>query len=201
MNYEDLRKYQRMERNASNLAEVDKEFFTKLSVLIKDHKEKYEQTKSIEDLKTLENIIKIARDIFERREQKILMKALRCVRSNEMEENNIVQSEKITFEDLKKILKQGRVDFERLLVGETVVSFNRNDTEMMLQEKIGKIENSFEETKAEDLNTVLVRIVKNIPKFVSSDLVEYGPYEANEIKKIPKKEAELLSKKNFIEII
>lgn len=70
MNYEDLRKYQRMERNASNLAEVDKEFFTKLSVLIKDHKEKYEQTKSIEDLKTLENIIKIARDIFERREQR-----------------------------------------------------------------------------------------------------------------------------------
>ena len=90
MNYEDLRKYQRMERNAPNLVEIDDKFYSKLLSLIKEHKEKYDKTRAIEDLKTLENILKIARDVFERREQKILLKSLRCTRSNELEENNVV---------------------------------------------------------------------------------------------------------------
>jgi hypothetical protein len=103
--------------------------------------------------------------------------------------------EKEYFGDLKKVVKQNRVEFENLLTGEVTVA---TDTKAILEEKIASVGNG---NAPEDLNTVLVRILKNIPKFVSSDMQEYGPFAANEIKKLPKKEAELLSKKQFVEMI
>ncbi len=197
MNYEDLRKFQRMERNAPHLAELDKNFYSQLIELIKEHKKNYERSKSMDDLKVLENIFKISKDIFERREQKILMKSLRCVKTGETEDDRIIEMEKELFDDLKLALKENRTGFESILTGDTV-PMSAKDTKAMLEQKLESINGN---SIPEDLNTVLVRILKNIPKFVSSDMQEYGPFAVSEMKKLPKKEAELLSKKQFVEII
>ena len=48
---------------------------------------------------------------------------------------------------------------------------------------------------------VLVRILKDVPKFVSPEMKEIGPFEANEIKRLPEKEATFLSDNKFAERI
>lgn len=229
MDYENLRKYQRMERNNSKLTEVDDNFYSDLSLFIDELKRKYEMTNSQQDLKALENTLKVARDIFERREQKILMKALRCIKSDGIEEDNIVQMETQLFKNLKRSLQSNRSIFEGVLLGNSVLKTSRPETEpeKILEEKLEAIDNSVQTStsvtstsaektspepvdtleadgkskEGEDLNNVLVRILKKVPKFVSSDLKEYGPFDTNEIKKLPHHEAELLSKKEFVEII
>lgn len=223
MIYEDLRKYQRMERNNSKLTEVDDNFYSDLSLFIDELKRKYEMTNSQQDLKALENTLRVSRDIFERREQKILMKSLRCIKSDEIAEDNIVQMEDQLFKNLKRALQSNRRIFEGVLVGNSVLKTSNSEPEpeKILEEKIeavseplqtsetpaekpspeSMIETDGKSSKGEDLNNVLVRILKKVPKFVSSNLKEYGPFDTNEIKKLPNNEAELLSKKKFVEII
>ena len=196
MDYETLRKYQRMERNSSNLAEISPSFYSELSSLIREYSSKYETTRSLDDSKSVDNIRKIAQDIFERREQKIILKALRCVRNHELKENNVTENEKALIEGIEASLKENREDFGKILAGETVIA-EKIMTDV-LDEKIEKMQ---ETPSSEGLNMVLVRIIKNIPKFVSSDMTELGPFEANEIKRLPQKEAILLSEKQFAELI
>lgn len=192
MNYEDLRKYQRMERNASSLAELDPKFYTNLNELAKEHKQKYEDTRSIEDAKVLDNIQKIALDIFERREMKILSKALKSARSG-LKEDKLVEIEVDLFDKAVRIVKGNRVQFEKALVGNGFEA----PVKSSLEQKIQSVEK--EMCKSEDLNRVLVRILQNIPKFVSSNGSELGPYESNQIVRLPSKEAQLLVDKSFAE--
>ena len=192
MNYEDLRKYQRMERNASSLAELDPKFYSNLNELIKEYKEKYESTRSIEDAKVLDNIQKIALDIFERREIKILSKAIKSARSG-VKEDKLVEIEIDLFDKTVCLVKENRVYFEKALIG------NGFDTPVKspLEQKINAVEK--EMCKSEDLNRVLVRILQNIPKFVSVDGSELGPFESNQIVRLPLKAAQLLVDKSFAE--
>jgi DNA replication initiation complex subunit (GINS family) len=185
MNYEDLRRFQRMERNSTKLAQIDKDFYLKLSELTR-----YYKTKAHEDSehsKSFENILKVSRDIFERREQKILMKALRFVRSGETEQNALTAEEKKFFDSTVDALKNSRNDFEKALIGEKALLPKIDDIPALLEPETSDI--------------ILVRTVKKLPRFVSFDLKEYGPFDANEVIRLPKKETELLINRKLVEII
>jgi DNA replication initiation complex subunit (GINS family) len=193
--YEDIRRHQRMERNTPNLASVDGEFYTELAEFVQECRGEYSTSSSSEDLRNLENTLKIARDVFERREQKLLMKSLQCVRTGEPADGVLPKRECELLDALMKILRENRQEFERALQGRTEPA-----KQVQHINDIPKINSESTETR-EDLNNVLVRILKKIPKFVSADLKEYGPYDSNEIVKLPLREVELLSSKNFIEVI
>ena len=154
MDYENLRRYQRMERNNSKLTELDDNFYSDLSLFIDELKRKYEMTNSQQDLKALENTLRVSRDIFERREQKILMKSLRCIKSDEIEEDNIVQMEAQLFKNLKRALQSNRSIFEGVLLGNSVLKTSRpepEDSKKILEEKLEAVSNSTQtpETPAE----------------------------------------------------
>jgi len=251
VNYEDLRKIQRVERNVSKVAVLEEDFYDQLRDLFM----KYKNAESEEDRRTFTNISKVAKDIMERREQKILRRALRCVRAKELDSSNLVSHEKHMFEALADALQKNHNEFKNLLLGETYIMKKKEektvktipevsgvsepeesaepvDTETTIieakpvpepekieefkkDEKTGIIE--LPETKAdrperpavseqsagsqEDLNTIVVRILKSVPKFVSSDMKELGPFEENQIVKLPRKEADLLSNRNFAELV
>ena len=194
MNYEDLRRFQRMERNSSKLGDLPRNFYDELSQLLVTQKSKCKEGQA-EEAKIFENMIKTARDIFDRREQKILMKAMRFVRTNETDKDSITDEEKALFERLSEDLKKSRQEFEMLLLG------NGKPKNLEKIQNINDIPSINNGHAGEDLNIVMVRILKKVPKFVSGDLKEYGPFEANSIVKLPKKEADLLSNRNFIEFI
>lgn len=47
----------------------------------------------------------------------------------------------------------------------------------------------------------IIRVIRRIPKFIASDLTEYGGFEPNEVVKMPDREADLLIKKQFATLI
>ncbi len=195
MNYEDLRRFQRMERNSSSLAELSSNFYSELSDLIKGYKRRYAETGSVEDAKVLDNIQKIAVDIFERREMKILTKALKSAR-NGFKEERVVEIEKSFFNEAVKVIKDFRREFDKALVGEFS---SVSSAETVLDEKIPAL--SDEKREAEDLNMVVVRILQNVPAFVSSSGENLGPFESSEVVRLPSNEASLLVEKGFAEIV
>lgn len=188
MNYEDLRRIQRLEKGAA-LAPIEPDFYGKLAEMVKYHKTRAQE--NAEDSKMLENILKISKDIFERREQKTVQKALNYARTGKLDKEPFTPEEKEFFDSLAADFTSARDDFESALSGNAKKEAKRI-------QRIDDIPALFE---TEDLNCVLVRITKKVPKFVSDGLKEHGPYEENEIVKLPKKEAEILSAKNFAEKI
>lgn len=195
MNYEDLRRFQRLERNSSKLGELNKNFYDELCQMLAAQKAKCKESNSAEDTRVFENMVRTARDIFDRREQKITMKAMRFARTNETEKDNLTEEETALFSGLAEDMKKGRQEFEMLLLG------NGRPRNLGKIQNINDLPSINNGDKTEDLNIVMVRILKKVPKFVSGDLKEYGPFEANSIVKLPRKEADLLSNRNFIEFI
>jgi len=186
MDYEELRKFQRMEKNSSSLSDLSNDFYERLAQLIRDKTAEYEETKSVSVLRELENIKKIALDLFERREQKIMLKALHGVRINDFSDSNFPAFEKELFEQIIESLNNKKKEFESIINGEITLK----EKEKIVDEKIkgiGKI--------------VLVRVLKSMPKFIGSHMQELGPFEENEIVKLPEEDAKMLAEKGFAEII
>lgn len=187
MNVEELRTIQRLERNALKLADLPASFYDDLRDLVIGSRAKYESTHSPEDLRALENVVKMSRDVFERREQKLVMKSLRFIRTGE-DDAKLSGFEKPVFGSLVSSMRQFHNDFESILVAEAP--------------KAALVQPAGQQAQAPATNGVtetLIRVLKSIPKFVSADMKEYGPFDANAIIKLPKKEAELLLVRQFAE--
>jgi DNA replication initiation complex subunit (GINS family) len=192
MNYEDLRRIQHAERNAkSSLTEIDANFYNDLANYVAELRGKQAGPDSA---RLFENVLKVSRDIFEHREQKLLQKSLRAVRTGEAAAA-VPMAEAKLLADLESALRQNRTAFDDILLGRAAAQARAPSLD-----DIPKI-NGNGEQKQEDLNSVLVRIIKKVPRFVSSELKEFGPFEVNEITRLPAKEADLLFSRSFIEKI
>ena len=176
VNYEEIRGLQRKEKNAARIVELKDDYYKQLADYVKDGSKKLNPA----ELRTLENVMKIARDLFDSREQKILMKALRTVRTGEYDDHGMTTEERHLYDKAVNSLKEHRKFFDKVLVGE------------YRHENLLKEENN---------NIVLVRILKEIPKFTGSDSKEYGPFALNAIAKLPQKEAQFLSDQNLVEVM
>ena len=208
MSYEDLRKFQRMERADARLASFDKGFYKELSLLIKAQREAAQASVGQADgeARVFENTIKIARDLFERREQKIILKALRAAHSVEpVSAEGMTSEEKKGFERLVGALRSNKQEFEKAVlsgVGRVTAEDLRKIQHVQDIPLISPDSENVESVvSSEDLNMALVRILKKVPKFVSKDLREFGPFESNDVVKLPRKEAELLVSQKFVEFV
>ena len=189
--YEMLYDILRRERTRQEIQKLDNNLFEDINKYI------IEKTKILADLKTkssifaqkeiektdkqLNNIKKIVKEIYDKRESKILQLALSSAKTDKIQDNqSLLPEEKPIFDDLNKILKENR---ERLL-------------NKILEEDIKpKVIRSGQES------IKLVRILNPIPKFIGDDLNEYGPFEEEYIASLPKRIAELLIKNHRAEEI
>ena len=189
--YEMLYDILRRERTRQEIQKLDNNLFEDINKYI------IEKTKILADLKTkssifaqkeiektdkqLNNIKKIVKEIYDKRESKILQLALSSAKTDKIQDNqSLLPEEKPIFDDLNKILKENR---ERLL-------------NKILEEDIKpKVIRSGQES------IKLVRILNPIPKFIGDDLNEYGPFEEEYIASLPIRIAELLIKNHRAEEI
>lgn len=188
--YEILYDILRKERTRQELQKLDINFFNDIKKYIN------EKTFILNDLKTkasifaqkeiektereLINIKKIVKDIYERRESKIMQLALSTVITNRIQDtNNLLPEEKIVFDNLLEFLKSSR---EELL-------------NKLLENKEPKA------IKSEQESLKIVRILQAVPSFIGDDLNEYGPFEEEYIASLPIRIAELLIKNNRAEEI
>ncbi|MFW5902773.1 MAG: hypothetical protein ACOCTT_02720, partial [archaeon] len=114
-------------------------------------------------------------------------------------EYNLTQKERQIYQDLRKALKKGREDLERILEGKG--DTEQEETQAQIKKPSEKKEKQGEkrekETKDEDLNKVMVKILKEVPEFVSDNLQKLGPYKPDTKIKIPKEQAKILSNKGL----
>ena len=213
--YETLFDLLRREKARDELQELDKNFFEDLSKYIDEKKKIFIEQKSKLDLfsstekekteKQLENIRKILKDIYEKREIKIINLAISKSRVPGIIVDTAVflEEEKKFFDQLIEILDNYRIGILfRILEGEPpllkeekagAASDHKDDYK---EQNIGEKE----ETKSESSNKV-VRFKNAVPRFVGAELEEYGPFEQDEIANLPPEIASVLVEKDRAEFI
>jgi DNA replication initiation complex subunit (GINS family) len=204
MNYDDLRRVQRLEKASSKMIDVPANFYFDLENMLKDAEGK---AKSLEGMKNLENLKRAVRDVYERREQKILIRALRAARTGEEETSGMVEREKQIFSDLVSLLakyRKGLVEVEK--EPEKRVQIEEHTTEVKAKDnaKEGKnkqeLEVEAQETEEEPQDLLKARVSKYIPQFITSQ-GKFGPFEAGAVLSLPREVGEVLAKKGYIEVI
>ena len=191
--YETLFELLRLERDRTELQKLSESFFSEVVEYLEDkqkalsEKEMQKELFSYEDKrkseKELENIKRILKELYERREKKIVGLALDKSRRKEMtvDLSLMLPKEKEIFESVRKLLDNYRSEI----------------LENMLSLKVPP-----EEKKAvEEKDSKLIRILQPVPRFVGSDLEIYGPFEEEDIARLPSEVADVLIGKERAEEI
>ncbi len=190
VNYDELRRIFRLEKNTSKLVEVEEDFFNSLNEFIKQEKKDYlASLKSDLDSgkgKNFTNMKKMIEELFLLRQKKLLNRALICSKTGERDESHMAFQEKEIFKKILSILKQYNEITDGIFNGEMP-----QDTK-----KQGK--EAKNETK--DLNNLSVRITSEVPSFVGTDMKEYGPFNKGEKVVLPYNIAKLFISRKLGEI-
>ena len=151
-----------------------------------------------------ENIKKIAREFYDRREKKIVSMALDKSRtkSNLVDTSSLLHEEKVIFESIVGLLDHFRRNIIECVLSEKDPLLNLHEVNISPKKKT-------EEKKDEEFKTAIeiqksmktVRFVNAVPKFVGTELEEYGPFQEEDIAKLPSEIAEVLISKGRAEII
>lgn len=99
--YAYLRKLQNEEKETMVLTELSDNFYTNVDTLVKTKREELKKEHSINNIREFENTIKLLREIFQIRQQKIL---LRTIQSSGEDKDGMTKEEIELFENIKKLM-------------------------------------------------------------------------------------------------
>ncbi|MFH1398546.1 MAG: hypothetical protein ABIG95_00360 [Candidatus Woesearchaeota archaeon] len=192
--YETLFDMLRNEKNHEELQKLESTFFEDLVAYIKDKKnltnkpdkQLFSNLEQEKARKQLENINRLIKELYERREKKIINMALiRSRTTSIIDESALLTQEKELFDAINQALDKGRGRMlVRLLEAELPISEQQKKPEPIVEE-----------------NKVLIRFLQPVPQFVGKNLEVYGPFEEEDLAKIPAELANILLKKGKAEQI
>ena len=193
--YETLYELLRREKSRADIQKLDKEFFNDVIKYIKDKTEILESQKSKENVfaakeierttKQMESISRILKELYEKRETKLIELALLNSRDNGVVDISLLLPEEVRFyESLKDQLNMYRKG----------ILFNVISGKMPTLEEPKTIKSDFQ-------NRMLVRFKNPVPKFIGSNGFVYGPFEEEDIANLPEDVANLLIKNERAEEI
>ena len=207
--YETLFELLKREKDTADLQKLDPSFFNdfvdylneKKKLLVKeDTLFSYDEKKKVE--KQIDNAKRIIKEIYERREKKILGIALTKSRtkSSVIDTSSLLENEKKFLNETEKVLNIFRRDVIDNIIDEKYAF----ETTMEKKEISGKNDNVVsKETneEKEEKTTKLVRFLQVVPKFVGKELEEYGPFAEEDIANLPLEIADVLINKERVEEI
>jgi len=170
--YENIRKIHRMEKENFELVRIDEDFFDSLPEFVLEEKSKLQEIKnSLDDsiVRKLNNIKTMLEDIIYLREKKIINKAILKTKNNEDDTKNMTLEEQKIYYKLVNVL----YNYQKLAKG------------------------PFEGEQKEDKKTVKIKILQEVPKFIGTDMQEYGPFAKDEEIEIIEPIAKIFIKKNM----
>ncbi|QQG39109.1 MAG: hypothetical protein HYS32_01480 [Candidatus Woesearchaeota archaeon] len=199
INYETIYESLRREKFRKELQLLDKDFIKNVVKYLKEKEEiiiSQKQkggtfSKEVEKTENeLLNTKKMIKELYEKRESKIMNLALISSRGSQ------------SAEDIKVMLEEEKSLYESLI--EPLNSHKKK----LLDNLLNGFNSSKEADKPEDIKIdekegkkSLIRFLQPIPKFVAEDLNIYGPFDEEDIGFIPEKSAEVLITKNKAEEI
>lgn len=191
--YETIYEILRKEKYNQEIQKLSKTFFKDIinylkekESLLKSQQQKGTFPREVEkNKKQIENIKKLLKELYERRENKILQLALLSSRSDKKEDlSNLLPEEKELFNDFKK----------------TFIQYKTNILDKILTQKLPEVKPK--DIKIEKPNsTKLVRFIHTVPKFMGDDLNIYGPFDSENLASLPSKVADVLIKRKRAEEI
>lgn len=201
--YETLYDILRNEKSKSEIQQLPKNYLKNLinylnkkqEILESQEKKKsiFTSTEVRKTRKQIESIQKIIKELYERRESKIIQSSLISSRTGiESEESNSMLIEE---QEFYKILTE---------------NLNHYRENILYRLSTGQVPNiDIKESKPKDLKTNekhiksarKLKMLCDLPKFVGMDMESYGPYNNNQIIEIPNKTADFLIKQNKAEEI
>ncbi|MBI4143461.1 hypothetical protein HY487_01100 [Candidatus Woesearchaeota archaeon] len=208
--YETLFELLQREKERNDLQKLEPGFFSDVIGYIKDKKKileakdgpfAKEEKKKTE--RQLENIYKILKEFYERREKKIIALALDKSRtkSNLIDTGSLLKEEKVVFEALTSLLDNYRDAILYSVLNEKMPFMQSMKTNELSSLSEAKPKGDFKTALDIRRSTKLVRFVAFVPKFVGPELEEYGPFEEEDIANLPIEIAEVLVSKGKAEEI
>jgi len=195
--YDTLYEILRREKFRNELQLLDVEFFDNVlsylnekSVILDSQKNRdsifsseYKKTE-----RTIQNTKKLLKELYEKREGKIVNLALLSSRTSLLDE------------DLSAMLPEERELYDELLI--TLNIFRKGIVLKLLSDEKPDI-NQQKSIKSETIENKksLVRFLHAVPKFVGVDMNVYGPYDNHDIANLPSNIAEVLISKERAEVI
>lgn len=170
--YDVIRNVHRMEKNQITLQKLPENFFF-LARKWLEQKQELAKKETVALLE-IENAKKLIDDLINRRERKIVISALHTVRGGLPPENLTLEEEKF-FDEIVEIFKKFKKDMQEQVIGKKT-------------EKVKYV-----------VKKKTLKIKTDLPKFVGSDLKEYGPYKTGETVEVPEDLAEVLIKRSVAE--
>ena len=173
MDYDEVRRIHRLEKNSSQLVELGEDFMSELNAFLSSEREKYLSSLrngSLRGTRDYTNLEEMVREILAIRERKVLNKALVASRTNEYSLDGMSVQEKELFKKVFSLLK----DFKE----KASVLFGSRAKKGSSKEK--------------GLKKLPIKILSDIPSFIGADMKEYGPFSAGQSVELPWKTAELL---------
>src|SRR3989344_998249 len=228
--YETLFELLRREKSRDELQELQNTFFEdvikymqgKMNILANQNNELFATDEKEKTLIQLQNIKKILRDLYDRREKKIINLAINKsrTRSSIIDTSKLLAEERAFFESLCSSLDRFRGSIlNRVLEArapELSAELNIEQQHMPEAGKEGKEDRIIYKTEAgkeQALNTsskeletvaekgnVAIRFLSPVPQFVGPELEVYGPFEEDESALLPEKVANVLIEKGRAEI-
>ncbi|MDO8339998.1 MAG: hypothetical protein Q7T16_05055 [Candidatus Burarchaeum sp.] len=177
-----LRKIQTDERASSALSRLPEDFYPSVQKKISGAREQLNKNFSLADAKEFENTLKVLRDIFMMREQKMLLRAL-AVAGGARDGSALTAEEKEAFDRVVAVLTEKNKWFEGLLEG---------------RERAAEEEGGSARTGT-GRSAMPVRFLVPMPAYVGSDGKSYGPFKAGELAELPEAEANLLVRRKAAE--
>ena len=184
LTYEQLREVQKKERSTGMLSEVPADFYETAGALVAKMKAAV-NADSIEKAREYDNALKVARDVYSVREQKILLRSLRAAKGN----NNLSglsNEERAVYERVKDAVADGERRFESL-IGFTLAALPED----------GEEEKAAAPAPEPPVSGKKLHILSPVPQFVGLGGGKFGPFLAGEIVYLPEKEGELLVRRKL----
>ena len=204
--HETLFEILKREKDRTELQKLDANFFNDVVDYIKEKRKIISGNNSLFSFddkrkteKQIENVRRILKDLYDKREKKIITMGLDKSRtkSDVIDISALLKEEKILFEHLVTLFDKFRTGILYNLLNENVPVIEK--------EKIGNVEEK-EIVKKEEKNEIkkdakLIRFIHAVPKFVGKELEEYGPSDEEDIADLSSEIADVLILKGRVEEI
>jgi len=176
LDYGEVRRIHRLEKNSSQLSELKPDFFTELGAFLSKERDAYLsnlKNGSASKARDYSNLEEMSKELIAIRERKILNKALIASRTNEYSLAGLTKKEEALFKSVHSVLNDFKKDASLLF----------NSAKKPSREK--------------GLKKLPLRILSDIPGFIGADMKEYGPFSKGQSVELPRKTAELLVQKKL----
>ncbi|RJQ16862.1 hypothetical protein C4573_02240 [Candidatus Woesearchaeota archaeon] len=202
--YEVLFDLLRREKNREELQELVPDFYEQVLAYLEEKQKMVTHDSEVfgnEKAKIqIANIKKIVKELYERRERKIINLALykSRVKSNLIDTRALLHQEKDFFNDLTLLLNQTRETMlDTVLLMKKIEAHTPHST---AEEATAREQPTSSDEEKQD-ETKLIRFTHAVPKFLGTAMEIYGPFEEEDIANLPSKIAQVLIEKGRAEEI